>query len=129
MQPSRHQYFYPGAGGIIVDIFVANDGDITILTIEGEINEHTTLALREKLDSIMKSGVSNIIVDLEKTSFISSAGLATFAFFHKQMKGKGCLKFARLPKHISNLFKLTYMNKVVDTFDSVDQAVKSFQVE
>ncbi len=45
------------------------------------------------------------------------------------LKKKGSLKFASLPQHIYNLFKLTYMNKVVDIFEDLETALKSFQVQ
>ena len=112
-----------------MEILVTKEEGISIVSIAGEINEQTTMELREKLDSMVKGGDIKIIIDLSQTSFISSAGLATFAFCHKQLKGKGSLKFASLPRHIYNLFKLTYMNKVVDIFEDLETALKSFQVQ
>lgn len=58
-----------------LDIASSNeDGDRTVLTLQGEIDPHTTSALDTAVDGAVRTG-GTVVLDFEGVTFIDSAGL------------------------------------------------------
>src|SRR5918911_3661642 len=82
------------------------DATSSVLAVEGEIDVSSVLKLKEAFDGLFAKGVYRIILDIEKITFIASAGL-------------GCLLTARdvVLKHAGNLILAGKNPKVVEVFD------------
>jgi anti-sigma B factor antagonist len=79
---------------------------ITVLAIEGAVDLSNVAKLKESFEGLFSKGVYKIILDLEKVTFIASAGL-------------GCLLTARdvVLKHAGNLVFAGTNAKVKEVFD------------
>jgi anti-anti-sigma factor len=100
----------------------------TIVTVSGSM-EHGSSALQlfPYVESLIKAGQKNIIVDLEQVKWFSSNGLASLLAAHTALQDSGGqLRIAHPTHAINSTFKQTQLTKILKIYDSVDAAVVSF---
>lgn len=80
------------------------------------------------LHKFLEDGKKNIVVDLSGVKFMNSSGLGMLISGFTSMKnGGGKLVLARATEKINSLLVITKLITIFDNFDSVDDAVKSFE--
>ena len=103
-------------------------GDVVVLDIKGrvQLGEGDEM-LKDKVNSLLNQGRKKIILNLAEVPYIDSAGLGevvrTFTTVSRQ---GGNLKLLNLTKRITDLLAITKLLTVFETFDSENEAVKSF---
>ncbi len=81
----------------------------------------------ETLKKLMADGKKNIIIDLSEVKFMNSSGLGMLISGLTTVKnGGGVLKLANVTDKIQSLLMITKLITIFETFESVDDAVKSF---
>ena len=103
--------------------------NVTIVDISGEITiGKGDVELRKEVTDIIDQGVKNILLNLEKVSFIDSSGIGEIvrSFTTVQKKG-GKLKLLGLEKKVRDLFVITRLITVFETFEDEKEAVESFE--
>ncbi len=100
-------------------------GDIWVLTPRKDLSGgEETRDLESAIQEIISQGVPQIVVDLGRVSYINSAGLGTLVALHTSCRNRqGFLRLAQIGKRIKNLFLITKLSFVFETFDSVDEAL------
>lgn len=79
------------------------------------------------LHSYVDEGKKNIVVDLGSVKFMNSSGLGMLISGFTTMKnGGGSLKLANATEKINSLLVITKLITIFENFNSVDEAVKSF---
>ena len=100
---------------------------VVVVTLSGVIyfgEESTALRLLVK-DLLNKS--RQIVLDLKEVTHIDSSGLGTLVGLCASVrKVGGDLKLANLGSHAHELLQITKLMTVFDVFDSVEDAVASF---
>jgi len=101
---------------------------ITILGISGRVTlGEASHQLRTKLKDLLAAGKSKVVLDLADVGYIDSAGLGTLvAGYTSARNGGATLKLANLTKKIKDQMHITKLVTVFETYDSVDEAIKSF---
>lgn len=105
----------------------AVDG-VTILDLQGKmlIGEGDEL-LREKINSLVEGGTKNIVLNLAEVPYVDSAGLGEIVRCYTTVSRKdGKLKLLNLTKRIHDLLSITKLLTVFETYDTENEAVKSF---
>ena len=103
-------------------------GDVTLLDLKGQItlgggNE----LLRDKVNSLINQGQRKLVLNLAEVPYIDSAGLGEIVRTHTTISRQGgSLKLLNLTKRITDLLSITKLLTVFETFDSEQDAVKSF---
>lgn len=107
---------------------VVEKGDVTLLNIGGRITLGSgDVKMRDKLVEQLDKGRKKIVLDLGEVSFIDSAGLGELVAAYTSARRHGAqVKLANLTKKIDDLLDITRLSSVFETFDSADEAVKSF---
>ena len=107
----------------VVDI--EKRGDIFVLTPKKDLSGgEETRELERSIKEIVEQGPPQIVVDLGRVSYINSAGLGSLVAAHTSCKNReGWMRLARTGKRIKNLFLITKLTFVFETFESVDDAV------
>ena len=83
--------------------------------------------LRVKIKEMLGKGKSQIVLDLAEVSYIDSAGLGMLMAGYTSAQNQGAtLKLANLTKKFRELLNITKLVTIFDTYESVDDAVKSF---
>jgi anti-sigma B factor antagonist len=80
------------------------------------------------LHGFLDDGKKNIIVDLGSVKFMNSSGLGMLISGFTTIKnGGGSLKLANATEKINSLLVITKLITIFENFNSVDEAVKSFE--
>ncbi len=101
---------------------------VTVLGLGGKITLGSgDVKLKEKLVAELSKGKKKIVVDLGEVSYIDSAGLGELVAAYTSAKKQGAtVKLANLTKKVNDLLDITRLSTVFETYNSVDEAIKSF---
>ena len=80
------------------------NGNIATVKLEGWLDTQTTAEFAKELESLDAS-VEELILDLEKLEYTSSAGLRQIVAAHKKMNGKLTVK--NISSEIMDVFEMT----------------------
>jgi len=103
-------------------------GDVIVLDLKGRITlgEGDQL-LKDKVNSLANQGRKRIVLNLAGVPYIDSAGLGEIVGSYTTVSRQGgSLKLLNLTKKITDLLAITKLLTVFDTFESEDEAVRSF---
>ena len=83
--------------------------------------------LHETLHELREQGKKNVVVDLSKVKFMNSSGLGMLISGLTTMRNSGGdLRLANVADRIQSLLVVTRLITVFKNYDSVDEAVESF---
>jgi anti-sigma B factor antagonist len=103
-------------------------GDVMMLDLKGKITlgEGDEL-LKDKVNSLVNQGHRKIILNLADVPYLDSAGLGEVVRAYTTVSRQGGnLKLLNLTKRITDLLAITKLLTVFETFDSENDAVRSF---
>ncbi|OFV91042.1 MAG: anti-anti-sigma factor [Acidobacteria bacterium RIFCSPLOWO2_12_FULL_65_11] len=103
-------------------------GDVMVLDLKGKITlgEGDEL-LKDKVNSLVNQGHKKILLNLGGVPYVDSAGLGEIVRTYTTVSRQGgSLKLLNLTKRITDLLSITKLLTVFETYDSEDDAVKSF---
>lgn len=103
-------------------------GGVTFLDLQGKmlIGEGDEL-LREKINQLVENGTQKIVLNLADVPYVDSAGLGEIVRCYTTVSRKnGKLKLLHLTKRIHDLLSITKLLTVFETYDTEEEAVKSF---
>lgn len=103
-------------------------GDVTVIDLNGKmtLGEGDEL-LRDKVNSLIQQGQKKLILNLAEVPYIDSAGLGEIVRTYTTVSRQGGnLKLLSLTKRIQDLLAITKLLTVFETFESEEEAVKSF---
>jgi anti-sigma B factor antagonist len=103
-------------------------GDVVVLDVKGRITmgEGDEL-LKDKVNSLVNQGHKKIVLNLADVPYIDSAGLGEIVRTYTTVSRQGgSLKLLSLTKRITDLLSITKLLTVFETFDSENEAVRSF---
>ena len=114
-----------------MEIFAHEFEGITVLEIEGNIiGPPASSVLSTRLNDLVKAGKNKIILDLEKVDWINSSGIGIIIkALHMIRKNNGDLKLARPLYKVKNILQITNFIRIIDIFDSIDNAITQFKQE
>ncbi|QWZ09451.1 STAS domain-containing protein [Nocardioides panacis] len=78
----------PDATGLTVDTLGPDDGTLT-LQCRGELDYSTVRLLREHAEAALTTPAPTVVLDLDRVSFLDSAGLGTLVEIHRQLQAEG----------------------------------------
>ena len=101
---------------------------VTILDLKGKITlGEGDEALKDKINSLTLQNRRQILLNLEGVPYIDSAGLGEVVRTYTTVSRQGGqLKLVNLTKRIEDLLSITKLLTVFETFDTEDEALKSF---
>lgn len=99
-----------------------------IIELKGDVmGGDDTKEFNELLHKLIDEGKKNIVVDLGEVKFMNSSGLGMLiSGLTTTKKAEGSLKLARVGEKIQSLLIITKLIQIFDTYESVDEAVKTF---
>ncbi len=104
-------------------------GEVTILDLKGKITlGEGDEALKDKINSLVHQDQKRILLNLEGVPYIDSAGLGEVVRTYTTVSRQGGqLKLVNLTKRITDLLSITKLLTVFETFDTEQDALKSFK--
>ena len=102
--------------------------EAVVLELKGNVmGGDDTKDFNELLHKQIDDGKKNIIVDLHDVKFMNSSGLGMLIGGLTTMKkAEGSLKLANVTDKIQSLLVITKLITIFESFNSVDEAAKSF---
>jgi anti-sigma B factor antagonist len=75
--------------GDLITLTVTTSGSSARVSAAGEVDSSSAPQLRERLEEVLDSGVTELTVDLDEVTFLDSAGLCVLAATHRRAAGDG----------------------------------------
>src|SRR5664279_2736328 len=98
-------------------------GDWVVVHVSGEIDVYSAPVLRERLDSNIRDGHHQLVVDLSDVTFMDSTGLGVLVGRLKLVRMRqGTIVLAGLRDRVRKVFSLTGLDKVFAIYESVNSA-------
>ena len=100
-------------------------GDVHVLTPRKNLQGgDETREFQTVVHELVGQGVPKIVVDLGRISYMNSVGLGALVGAHTSCSNrKGWLRVARIGTRIKDLFLVTKLTLVFDSYETVDEAV------
>lgn len=89
------------------------NGEQLIVSVEGRLDT-TTAPQLEKFIGENSDGVKELVIDLEKLEYISSAGLRVLLSAHKKMSKVGTMKVTNVRDEVMEVFDMTGFSDILD---------------
>lgn len=101
--------------------------NIDILYLNGFLDAHTSVELEMYFDKLIADNKYRIIVNFEKLSYISSAGLGVFmAFIETARNNSGDIKLCGMSEKIYNIFDMLGFPILFEIYKEEKTAIGKF---
>ena len=98
---------------------------VTVLTLSGKMMlDAKSASLHDYVKNLIIEGKLKVVMDMGKITWFGSTGLGALLASYTSLKdNEGDLKIARATRKIRSVFMFTQIIKVLENYDSVDEAV------
>jgi anti-sigma B factor antagonist len=104
------------------------DKSVLILSADGGLNADTAQEFVRQLESLVDTGVTNIIVDCTRLDYISSFGVAILVRLHNRLKQHGGdVKIAAAKSMVLKVLTIMHMGQLFEIYPDVNQARLAFR--
>jgi anti-sigma B factor antagonist len=95
-----------------------------VLSLEGDLDLHVSLAVTESLNAVIKQKPERIVVDLSRATYIDSAGMAALILAMQEVEGYGGKFFlSGLQETLRSIFEISRFDRTFRIFPNVDAAL------
>ncbi len=102
-------------------------GEVVIFDINGEIDLYNAPEIKDKIKDEMNNGKVNIVINLDKVSYIDSSGIGVLISSLSNLKKVGgALKLINVYASVRKVFELTKLTSFFDIYDSEVDAMAAF---
>ncbi|MGE4284130.1 MAG: anti-sigma F factor antagonist [Clostridia bacterium] len=97
-----------------------------IAKIQGELDHHTSVEVREKIDKeINMKQIKNLIFDFEGLSFMDSSGIGVVIGRYKQIqKISGKIGIVGLNPQTDRIINISGLHKIIPVYNNLNDAIK-----
>jgi anti-sigma B factor antagonist len=100
---------------------------VSVVKVSGRVDSATAPELEKALQSLLDSERNQIVLDLQDTNYMSSAGLRVLVAMHKATKKSGGgLSLAQPSTRVKEVLDLAGLTPVFDLYSDLVAAVGSF---
>jgi anti-sigma B factor antagonist len=112
-----------------VDISTEKTDDITMVTLQTESLDASNAPEFKRCVAGTVAPKAKIILNLAQVQFIDSTGCGAILGYLRQLNPVGGdLKLCCVSKPVRSLFELVRMHKILDIFNTSDEAIKAFRL-
>lgn len=103
------------------------EDSLVIITLEGFVDAHTAPQFESAVQSEIDAGHIRLIVDCEKLSYISSAGLGVFMSFVEEVRDRGGdIKICGLVPKVKHTFEILGFQDIFEMLEDQSAAKHKF---
>ncbi|GDY02102.1 hypothetical protein LBMAG49_14310 [Planctomycetota bacterium] len=96
------------------------------LTLKGEFDTFYCPALQQEVEDLIERGMSHLILDMSKVTFINSTAIGAIIKVHKRCRAEnGELVIARPSNFVRDVMRKVGIDKLVSMFETDQEAQKS----
>lgn len=101
--------------------------NIDILYLNGFLDAHTSVELENYFEKLIAANKFKIVVNFDKLSYISSAGLGVFmAFIETARNNEGDIKLCAMSEKIYNIFDMLGFPILFEIYKEEKSAIDKF---
>lgn len=102
---------------------------VTIFRLQERISLDNFAEIESITKRVHAKGASKLVLDLSETESLSSIGVRAIVVMHKILSANGGnpLKLAAVHPPVRDVLNITGITQFIEIFDTVDDAVASFQ--
>ena len=101
--------------------------DMTVIDMTGRLDTSTSGDAYDEMMRITKSGVTNVVLNLDKTEYISSAGLRVILMAAKLLKSSdGEMKICHANGVVKEVLETSGFDHIIKIHDNENDAVSAF---
>jgi anti-sigma B factor antagonist len=105
-----------------------NKRRIIVVDMKGWVDISSSMQFEEHINSLVKTGKENIIMDLSQMEYINTRGLGAFVALQKKMDERGgSVVLAAPTERVKQSIELTGINRVIATYESLEDALQNYQ--
>ena len=103
-------------------------GHVAVVDLSGKITiGEGDVVLREKVQGLIDGGQQHILLNLEKVSYMDSAGIGELvACYKRAIEKEGTVKLLNPSGKVYDLLQLTKLEEVFETYRDEKEALVSF---
>ena len=99
------------------------EGDITILSPEGDIDLNHSPKLRSLFQAKIKAKCPALLIDFGKVNYIDSSGLATLVEYYQGSRSyEGKIALAAMSARVRSVFDLVRLGEIFTIYDTTEEA-------
>ena len=110
-----------------IEITIDRNSTFTIVHVSGRIDASTSDNLEDTFMELLDKDETRIILDLQNTSYISSAGLRVLVVVSKQMHETGQFCLCSLNDNVREIIEMSGFNTFIDIYDDSETAQRTMQ--
>ena len=100
---------------------------VTVVKVSGRVDSMTAPDLEKALQGLMDTNRNQLVLDLQETDYMSSAGLRVLvASLKTAKKNGGNLRLAQLSTRVKEVLDLAGLTPVFEIYSDVVEAVGSY---
>ncbi len=105
---------------------ITRNDDHLLIAMSGELTIHTAPDFHKSLLDMNQSSGGHWVFDLEKVSYIDSAGVGTLVdLFRRNKKNDSRMSLVGMNKQVRSVFEITKLDNFFPIFESVQEALDS----
>ena len=93
-------------------INIKKHGDSVTVALDGRLDTKTAPELETKIPDFKNA--NDIILDLAKVDYVSSAGLRVILSMQKTVSGKGGMKVINVDNNVMDIFEVTGFSEILN---------------
>jgi anti-anti-sigma factor len=102
---------------------IDRQNDVMTLAIDGGLDASTAEEFGRQVETLVEGGITRVIVDCSKLTFLSSAGLAALLRTHSRMARKGGdVRIAGASGMVAQVLHLTHLDRMLQLYPDVERA-------
>ncbi len=110
-----------------MDIAARTQGDVTLVTIAGNLDSNTSPQAQQALEGIVAKGARKLVLDCTALDYISSAGLRVLLATVKRLGATGgALRMFGLNETVREVFDISGFSTILPVFATEADALKGF---
>lgn len=110
-----------------LEINMKEIGDVTIFDLSGTLDTNTSPQAEARINESLEKETKKMIIDLDQTKYVSSAGLRVFLGTAKRMMANsGTLILAAPNKIVKEILQVSGFDTIIEVRNTVEKALEEF---
>jgi anti-sigma B factor antagonist len=112
---------------IRIEIDTTQDAQVTIVNVAGSLDSITSESLMDVLNGHVEDGNVQLVVDMTKVNYTSSAGLRSLLMALKGSRRKGGdMRLGGIQKNVQEVLSLAGFTSIIKIFPDAPTAIASY---